>query len=81
MGTTYANKYHLKVNDVIRLELNNTEYDFKIAGISEVKGLFLRELADGGFILAPKDTLSQIFNGEQQPRVSENERPFAKRSR
>ncbi len=63
VGRTYASIYHLNVGDVMKLELNNQEYDFKIAGISEVKGLFLREEADRGFILAPKDTLAQIFNG------------------
>jgi putative ABC transport system permease protein len=63
IGKTYANEYQLEVNDVITLELNNADYEFTIVGISEIKGLFLRELADGGFILAPKSTLSQIFNG------------------
>ncbi len=63
IGQTYANVYQLKVGDVMRLELNNTPYDLKIIGISQPKGLFLRELADGGFILAPKETLAQIFPG------------------
>jgi putative ABC transport system permease protein len=64
VGTTYANEYGFKLNDTIRLELNNAEYDFTIAGISEVKGMFLREFADGGFILAPKETVSQIFQAD-----------------
>jgi putative ABC transport system permease protein len=64
IGKTYANEYQLKVNDMMKLELNNAEYEFKVVGISEVKGLFLREFADGGFMLAPKATLSQIFNGD-----------------
>lgn len=63
IGATYASKYNLKINDTLKLELNGAPYDFKIAGISEPKGLFLRELADGGFILAPKDTLSNIYKG------------------
>src|SRR5688572_23509039 len=63
VGRAYANEYGFKVGDVIKLELNNAEYDFKIVGISEPKGLFLRELADGGYILAPKNTLSEIFGG------------------
>jgi putative ABC transport system permease protein len=63
VGQTYAKEYHLQVNDTLRLELNNAAYNFKIIGISQPKGLFLRELADGGFILAPKDTLAKIFNG------------------
>ena len=64
VGQTYANEYNLQVGDVMRLELNNAPYDFKIIGISQVKGLFLRELADGGFILAPKDTLAKIYGGD-----------------
>ncbi len=64
IGRTFADIYHLSVNDVMRLELNNTAYEFKIAGISDPKGLFLRELADGGFILAPRKTLAAIFGGE-----------------
>jgi putative ABC transport system permease protein len=64
VGRTYADIYHLNVNDVMRLELNNAEYDFKIIGISAPKGLFLRELADGGYILASKETLTQIFGGD-----------------
>lgn len=63
IGSTYASRYGLKVNDSVKLELNGKEYEFTIAGISAPKGLFLRELADGGFILAPKKTLSEIFNG------------------
>ncbi|HEU0295304.1 MAG TPA: FtsX-like permease family protein [Anaerolineales bacterium] len=63
VGRAYANEYQFKVNDVIKLELNNAEYDFKIVGISEPRGLFLRELADGGYMLAPKDTISEIFGG------------------
>jgi putative ABC transport system permease protein len=61
IGKTYAAEYNLHVGDVMQLELNNAEYAFTISGISEVKGMFLRELADGGFILAPKDTLSAIY--------------------
>lgn len=63
VGKAYASAYGFHVNDVITLELNNHEYDFKIVGISEPKGLFLRELADEGYILAPKETLAQIFGG------------------
>jgi putative ABC transport system permease protein len=64
VGRAYANEYQFKLNDVIKLELNNAEYDFRIVGISEPKGLFLRELADGGYILAPKETISEIFGGD-----------------
>ncbi|MGE5417921.1 MAG: ABC transporter permease [Acidobacteriota bacterium] len=72
VGKTYANAYNLKVNDTMKLELNNAEYDFKIAGISYVMGLFLRVMADGGFILAPKDTLDQIYNDSGDPGARSN---------
>jgi putative ABC transport system permease protein len=61
IGSTYANIYHFKLNDTIKLELNNAEYEFQVAGISQVKGLFLRELADGGYILVPRKTLARIY--------------------
>ncbi|MDP4092196.1 MAG: FtsX-like permease family protein [Bacillota bacterium] len=63
IGTTYAKKYNLKVNDIMKLELYGKTYAFKITGISEARGLFVRELADGGFILVPKDTMAKIFKG------------------
>jgi putative ABC transport system permease protein len=64
VGQAYADVYDLKVGDTIPLELNNAPHDFKITGISAAKGLFLRELVDGGFILAPRETLSTIYGGE-----------------
>src|SRR5512146_2615709 len=36
IGTTYANRYHLKVGDTMKLELNNAAYEFKIIGTSSV---------------------------------------------
>ncbi|MBN1439440.1 MAG: ABC transporter permease [Anaerolineales bacterium] len=64
IGQTYADLYGLRTGDVMRLELNNAEYDFRIAGVAAPRGLFLRELADGGFLLAPRETLARIFGGE-----------------
>ncbi len=63
LGTTYAQKYKLDVNDTIKLEMEGRGFNFKIAAISDSKGLFTRELADGGYVLVPKETLSQIFGG------------------
>ncbi|HEX2945922.1 MAG TPA: FtsX-like permease family protein [Clostridia bacterium] len=63
IGSVYAKEYSLKVNDIMALELDGKTYDFRIAGISKAKGLFTRELADGGFILVPRDTLAGIFKG------------------
>ncbi len=64
IGKTYADLYNLHLGDTMNLELNNADFEFKIAGISEVKGLFLRELADGGYILAPKETIAKIFKDQ-----------------
>ena len=79
IGQTFADIYHLKLNDVMRLELNNAEYDFKIIGISQPKGMFLRELADGGFILASKDTLANIYGGDANLMFFQIEGPLAAR--
>lgn len=64
IGQTFADIYHLGVGDSLQLELNNAPYEFKIIGVSAPKGLFLRELADGGFILASRETLADIFGGQ-----------------
>jgi putative ABC transport system permease protein len=64
IGRTYADHYGLAAGDVMRLEINNAAHDFTIAGISAPKGLFLRELADGGFILAPRATVAQMLGGD-----------------
>ncbi len=64
IGTAYAKKYNLKLNNEIKLELDGKKYDFRIAAISDSKGLFTRELADGGFVIVPKDILANIYKGE-----------------
>jgi putative ABC transport system permease protein len=61
IGSYYAQEYSLHVGDTITLELDNSPYTFTIAGISAAKGLFLRDMADGGFMLAPKSTLAQVY--------------------
>jgi putative ABC transport system permease protein len=61
MGEAYANKFGLSTGDKLPLELNGQTYVFTIAGISQPKGLFLRELADGGFLIAPRETLTKIY--------------------
>ena len=63
IGNVYASKYNIRINDTIRLELDGKAYDFNISGISKSKGLFTRELADGGYIIVPKDTMASIFKG------------------
>ncbi len=64
MGDAYAQKYGFSVGDIIPLEMNGQNYDFTITGIAKQQGIYLRELADGGMLFAPKDTLAQIYGGE-----------------
>lgn len=64
LGTTYAKKLGVSVGDVLKLEIDGESYHFHIAGISGAKGLFMRELADGGYILMPKETLTDILGAQ-----------------
>ena len=63
IGNSYAQKLGVDIGDTLDLEINGKTYNFLIAGISEPKGLFLRELADGGYLLMPKETLADITGG------------------
>jgi putative ABC transport system permease protein len=63
MGEAYAGKYGFSVGDSIALEMNGKSYDFTVAGIARQEGIYLRELADGGILFAPRDTLEHIFGG------------------
>ncbi len=63
MGATFAKKLGFVVGDMISLEIDGKTYDFEISGISQPNGLFSRELADGGFLLMPRETLSTILGG------------------
>ena len=64
LGTTYAKKLGVSVGDTLSLEIAGESYGFQIAGISQPKGLFLRELADGGYLLMPRETLANILGGQ-----------------
>lgn len=64
MGEAYAEKYGFNTGDSLTLEINGQPYAFTVAGISAQSGLFMRELADGGYLIAPPDTLRQIY-GDQ----------------
>lgn len=64
MGEAYAEKFGLTTGDFLTLEINGQPYNFTVAGISAQSGLFMRELADGGYLIAPSDTLREIY-GDQ----------------
>ncbi len=64
MGEAYADKYKISVGDTITLEMNGRNYDFTVVGIAKQEGIYMRELADGGTLFAPKETIAEIFGGE-----------------
>lgn len=64
MGDAYAKKYDFLVGDTMTLELNGGTYDFTVVGIAKQEGIYLRELADGGTLFAPKETIEAIFGGK-----------------
>jgi len=67
VGSAYADLYQLQVGETMNLEVDGKEYPFTIAGIAEKKGVFLRELADGGTIIMPLDTLTSL--GDYSPNL------------
>lgn len=64
IGEIYAAKYGFSVGDTITLEMNGQTCDFIVAGIAKQQGIYLRELADGGTLFAPRQTVAKIFGGE-----------------
>lgn len=64
LGTTYAKMLGVSIGDTLPLEIAGESYTFQIAGISQPKGLFTRELADGGYLLMPRETLADILGGQ-----------------
>jgi putative ABC transport system permease protein len=60
VGDAFAKINGWNVGDSISLEYNQVEYAFEIVGISQPKGIFLRELADGGTMIIPLDTMKEI---------------------
>lgn len=60
-GKTYAQKYGIENGDVISLEIGGRTADFTVVGIACTEGLFLRELADGGYLLVPQKTLKEML--------------------
>lgn len=64
LGREYASKNDLNVGDSMNLEYNGHSYAFKVVGIAEKEGIFLRELADGGSILIPYETMEDLWGME-----------------
>ena len=64
MGEVFAERFGVTVGDTLPLEIGGEARNFLITGISQPKGLFTRDVADGGYLLMPHDTLSDILGGE-----------------
>lgn len=61
IGDIYAKRYSFSVGDTIILEMNGNKHSFTIAGIANQEGIYSRELADGGRLFMPKETLEAIY--------------------
>jgi putative ABC transport system permease protein len=64
MSAAFADRLGVTSGDYLPLEINGEARNFLIAGISQPKGLFSRDIADGGYLLMPRDTLSAILGGQ-----------------
>lgn len=61
VGETYAKKYGIENGDLLSLEIGSGTTEFEVVGIARPEGLFLRELADGGYLLVPQQTLEEML--------------------
>ena len=64
LGKEYAEKNNLDTGDNMNLEYSGEAYQFEVAGIAEKEGVFLRELADGGAMLIPYETMRDLWGLE-----------------
>ena len=64
MGTLFAQRLGITVGDTLPLEIRGKSREFKIVGINRQNGLFLRDLADGGYLLMPKETAAEFLDGQ-----------------
>jgi putative ABC transport system permease protein len=63
IGAAFAERLGVAAGDTLPLEIGGVARDFRIAGVSQPKGLFTRDVADGGYLLVPRETLSGILGG------------------
>ncbi len=61
IGESFAIDQGLKIGDEIPIEFDGKTYFFSIAAISEPKGLFRREAADGGFGIIPLSFFEGVY--------------------
>lgn len=60
LGETYAKQYNMGIGDQIPLEIGGKTNEFTIVGVAKSEGPFLRELADGGYMLIPQRTITDL---------------------
>lgn len=64
MSAAFAEQLGVIVGDTLPLEIGGQTRAFLIAGISQSNGLFTRDVADGGYLLMPYETLQDIVSGK-----------------
>lgn len=64
MSAAFADRFGVTAGDTLPLEINGQAHDFLIAGVSQPKGLFTRDVADGGYLLMPREALKNILGGQ-----------------
>ncbi len=63
ISAAFAERLGVTTGETLSLEIGGQAQDFLIAGISQMKGLFTRDVADGGYLLMPIETLKDILGG------------------
>lgn len=63
MSAAFAERLGVTAGETLLLEIDGQKRDFLIAGISQASGLFARDVADGGYLLMPHETLTDILGG------------------
>ena len=64
MSAAFADRLGVSAGGALPLEVNGETRKFQIAGTSRPTGLFTRDIADGGFLLMPRDTAAGMSGGE-----------------
>jgi putative ABC transport system permease protein len=63
IGEFFAKKLNINAGDFITLEIGGAPCEYMVAGVAQSGGLFLRDAADGGYLLTPPDGLTEISGG------------------
>ncbi|MDR1619627.1 MAG: ABC transporter permease, partial [Clostridiales bacterium] len=77
MSAVFAEQLSVTVGDTLPLEIDGQARDFLIAGISQPRGLFARDVADGGYLLMPYETLQDVLGGNCNLIFIKADNPFS----